>query len=76
MIEVKTWPPPEDWTSVKISWEWSMKHHSHNPNDIHQWILDAPGGRFHLSGYGAGAGFDYRFENPADAVWVRLNLPR
>jgi hypothetical protein len=76
MTEVKTWPPPKNWISVKISWKWMLNHHTHYPNEIQQWILDTPGGRFHLSGYDAGEGFDYRFEDPKDAIWFRLNLPR
>ena len=75
MIEVEGWPPP-NWTSVKLSWEWAMLHYTHNPNDIYHWVLNAPGGRFHLSGYGTSEGFDYRFENPADATYFTLNLPK
>ena len=69
------WPRP-DWISVKISWAWCMLHHTHNPNDIYHWVLKAPGGRFHLSGYDDGEGFDYRFENPEDATYFSLNLPK
>jgi len=79
MIEYKDWPPPEDWTSVKLSWDWVMQHHTHNTNDIYNWVIRAPGGRFHISGYNVGKpgeGFDYRFERPADATYFSLNLPR
>ena len=70
------WPPPEDWEEVRISWGWMMKNHTHNANDIYNLILAAPGGEFHLSGYGYHEGFSYRFKRPQDATWIRLNLPR
>jgi hypothetical protein len=53
-----------------------MRHYTHNPNDIYHWVLGSPGGRFHLSGYGTSEGFEYRFEDPKDATWFSLNLPK
>ena len=76
MIEVQGWPPPEDWESIKISWDWTLRHYTHNPNDIYHLVLGSPGGRFHLSGYGTSEGFEYRFEDPKDATWFSLNLPK
>lgn len=76
MIEFKDWPPPEDWEEVKITWDWCMQNYLRNPNEIYQWVLDSPGGRFHLSGYGSCEGFSYRFEDSSDATWFRLNLPK
>ena len=75
MIKDTSWPPP-DWTSVKLSWDWCMKHYTHNPNEIYHWVLGSPGGRFHISGSKEIDGFDYRFEDPADATWFSLNLPK
>jgi hypothetical protein len=79
MIHVSSedlWPPPEDWVEVRLSWKWTMLHYTHQTNTIYRWVLDAPGGRFHLSGYGNSEGFSYRFERPEDATWFRLNLPK
>lgn len=75
MIEYKTWPPP-DWTSVAVRWDWVMEHHSRDPNVIYNWVIRSPGGRFHLSGYDDGGGFNYRFEDAKDATWFRMNLPQ
>jgi len=75
MLELKDWPPP-DWTSVAVRWDWLMEHHSRDPNEIYNWVIREPGGRFHLSGLDNIGGFDYRFERPEDATWFRLNLPR
>jgi hypothetical protein len=75
MIRYDVWPPPEHWTEVRVSWEWVMEKKSRNPNTIFNWICEQPGGRFHLHGYGQQEGFSYRFEDPKDATWIRMNLP-
>lgn len=75
MTQVDLWPYPP-WLEVRVSWEWIMEHHTHSANDLYQWVLDAPGGDFHISGYGDAEGFSYRFKNAKDATWFVMNLPK
>jgi len=72
MIHYDAWPPP-NWTEVVVLWAYIMEHNTHNPNDIYNWVRRQPGGRFHLHGYKCTEGFAYRFEDPKDATWFRLN---
>ena len=65
------WPPP-DWPEVRVSWDWIMGSHTHNPNDMFNWVDQQPGGRYHLHGYNAVDGFAYRFERPEDATLFAL----
>ena len=53
-----------------------MDSKKHNINDIFQWVLDAPGGQFHLHGKGDTHDFAFRFERPEDATYFSLHLPR
>lgn len=75
MTKVEMWPPP-DWEEVVITWDWVMDSHRHDINEIFQWAIDAPGGCFHLHGKGERHDFAFRFEDPKDATYFRLNLPR
>ena len=74
MKQIEQWPAP-DWVEVRVSWDWIMLHYSHSANDVYNWVVDAPGDEFHLSGYGDAEGFSYRFKDPKDATWFRLNWP-
>jgi hypothetical protein len=71
MIHIEKWPPP-DWPEVVIKWEYIMKHKSHDPNTIYNWLIDQPGGYFHLHGYKSTEGFAYRFQRPEDATMFAL----
>ena len=74
MIQHDQWPPP-DWEEVIVTWDWIMSSRRHNINDIFKWVDNQPGGRFHLHGYNGSEGFAFRFEDPTDATWFRMNLP-
>ena len=75
MIRIEAWPPP-DWTEVAITWDWIMESRSRNVADIFNWLHNQPGGRFHLHGYNGTKGFAFRFEDPMDATWFKINLPQ
>ena len=52
-----------------------MFSHTRNPRILFEWVDQQPGGRFHLHGYNGTEGFSFRFEDPKDATWFRMNLP-
>jgi len=85
MIKFNTWPPPEDWTEVVVTWKIMLENPRFNPNKIVDWVDSTPGGRYHLHGWedfqrfprhgigvGGTDGFAFRFEDPRDAVLFRL----
>ena len=83
MRKIEQWPPP-DWTEVRISWDAVMQPDHPGPNAITAWLETAPGGDYHLHGYGIDLtgtlspasdrdeGFAYRFKNHQDAVYFAL----
>jgi hypothetical protein len=74
MIKHEQWPPP-DWVEVIVTWKWIMTSYNHHPNELFNWVTAQPGGRWHLHGTGSKSDFSFRFENPQDATWFRMNLP-
>lgn len=79
------WPPPETWTAVRVSWRTMLDDPEKSPKKILEWIENAPGGQWHLSGWEEyqrqathGApwngvdGFEFRFERAEDALLFRL----
>jgi hypothetical protein len=52
-----------------------MTSYNHHPNELFNWVTAQPGGRWHLHGTGSQSDFSFRFENPQDATWFRMNLP-
>ena len=85
MIKFNTWPPPEDWTEVVVTWKIMLENPRFNPNKIVDWVDSTPGGRYHLHGWedlqlfprhgigvGGTDGFAFRFEDERDAVLFRL----
>jgi len=85
MIKFNTWPPPEGWTEVVVTWKIMLENPRFNPNKIVDWVDSTPGGRYHLHGWedfqrfprhgigvGGTDGFAFRFEDPRDAVLFRL----
>jgi len=85
MIKFNTWPPPESWTEVVVTWKTMLDNADYNPNLILDWIEKTPGGRYHLHGWedfqryprhgigiGGVDGFAFRFENEKDAVLFKL----
>ena len=75
MTKVEQWPPP-DWEEVIVTWDWIMSSHQHDINEVYRWVLDMPGGKFHLHGKGERHDFAFRFERASDATWFRMNLPQ
>jgi len=69
--KVEAWPPPE-WPSVTIFWDDILEGPCYPIREILQWIDDAPGDNYHLSGLDDARGFDFRFQNPQDATYFRL----
>ena len=85
VIKYNTWPPPEGWTQVVVTWKIMLENPKHNPNLILDWVDTTPGGRYHLHGWedfqryprhgiGVGGvdGFAFRFERREDAVLFKL----
>lgn len=74
MTKVEQWPPP-DWEEVVVTWAWIMQSHRHNINELFNKVNKQPGGCYHLHGKGEQHDFAFRFEDPRDATWFRLNIP-
>jgi hypothetical protein len=85
MIKYNTWPPPEGWSEVIVTWKTMLENPQYNPNLILDWVDKTPGGRYHLHGWedfqryerhgiGVGGidGFAFRFENEQDAIMFKL----
>ena len=85
MIKFNTWPPPEGWIEVVVTWKIMLENPRFNPNKIVDWVDSTPGGRYHLHGWedfqrfprhgigvGGTDGFAFRFENEKDAVLFKL----
>jgi len=85
MTKFNTWPPPEGWTEVVVTWKIMLENPRFNPNKIVDWVDSTPGGRYHLHGWedlqrfprhgigvGGTDGFAFRFEDERDAVLFRL----
>ena len=71
MIQSFTWPPPEGWYEVSITWETMMQRKI--AREIVDWAKMAPGqGRFHLHGYRMTDGFTFLFEDAGDATMFAL----
>ena len=64
--------PPPNWTSVVILWEDILNKPEYPISKILKWVETAQGGRYHLHGYDWDKGFDFRFENPHDALYFKL----
>lgn len=71
MKKLDKWPPP-DWPEVIVKWEQMLESPAHNPNEIVEWVINTPGGCFHLHGHNVDEGFAFRFENPKDATIFAL----
>ena len=85
MIKFNTWPPPEDWPEIVITWKIMLENPRFNPNKIVDWVDSTPGGRYHLHGWedfqrfpkhgigvGGTDGFAFRFEDKRDAILFKL----
>jgi hypothetical protein len=85
MIKFNTWPPPEDWAKIVITWKIMLENPKFNPNKIVDWVDSTPGGRYHLHGWedfqrfpkhgigvGGTDGFAFRFEDERDAILFKL----
>jgi hypothetical protein len=85
MIKFNTWPPPEDWAEIVITWKIMLENPRFNPNKIVDWVDSTPGGRYHLHGWedfqrfpkhgigvGGTDGFAFRFEDERDAILFKL----
>ena len=85
MIKFNTWPPPEDWPEIVITWKIMLENPRFNPNKIVDWVDSTPGGRYHLHGWedfqrfpkhgigvGGTDGFAFRFEDERDAILFKL----
>jgi hypothetical protein len=72
VTKIETWPPPEDWTEIVISWQTMLENADHAPNDIIKWLDKTPGVCYHLHGWKSTEGFAFRFENPHDAMLFAL----
>jgi hypothetical protein len=85
MIKFNTWPPPEDWAEVVVTWKIMLENPRFNPNKIVDWVDSTPGGRYHLHGWedfqrfpkhgigvGGTDGFAFRFEDERDAILFKL----
>ena len=71
MIQFQAWPPPE-WTKIVVLWD-SILESEQRVRDFYEWCHDHPSnGRFHVSGYNATEGFDFRFEYEKDATLFAL----
>ena len=66
------WPPPESWTEVRVMWEDILEGPKFPIKRILDWLEDAPGGRYHMSGYESTEGFSFRFERAEDATHFKL----
>ena len=75
MTKIEQWPAP-DWAEVIVSWTWIMASPRHDINKLIQWVENSPGGNYHIHGINENFDFAFRFENPADATWFRMNLPQ
>jgi hypothetical protein len=69
--KVECWPPP-DWIKVVITWDEVFAGMSYPLKEILDGINKMPGGRYHLHGYKSTEGFEFRFEDPEDAVYFKL----
>jgi hypothetical protein len=85
MIKFNTWPPPENWAEIVITWKIMLENPRFNPNKIVDWVDSTPGGRYHLHGWedfqrfpkhgigvGGTDGFAFRFEDERDAILFKL----
>jgi hypothetical protein len=73
MIKFDTWPPPNNWTEVVISWKAMLVPGTHRQaRAILDWVEQQPGGKYHLHGWRATEGFAFRFERLEDAVTFSL----
>ena len=72
MTQIETWPPPEDWTEIVISWQTMLDNSDHAPNTILKWLDKTPGKCYHLHGWKSTEGFAFRFQNPQDAMLFAL----
>ena len=76
MQKIHSWPPPDDWCQVVVTWGTMLAHADCTPNRIIEWLDAQPGGRYHLHGYQSTEGFAFRFSDPADAVLFELRWAR
>lgn len=67
-----TWPPPEGWTEVIITWKTMLDHSDYRPNAIEDWCVANIQKRYHLHGFQYTEGFAYRFEDPNEAMLFAL----
>lgn len=71
MIQDKTWPPPEHWTQVFISWDRMLDRAPH-VHDVMDWVekhYQSPG-KYQLRGPpdDPASGFLFYFQDPKDAT--------
>ena len=72
MTQIETWPPPEDWTEIVVSWQTMLDNSDYAPNAILKWLDKTSGKCYHLHGWKSTEGFAFRFENPHDAMLFAL----
>ena len=72
MIQLEFWPPPDDWTEVRILWDDILDGPKYPIREILNWMEVAVGGEYHLSGLEDIKGFSFRFQNPKDATYFTL----
>lgn len=72
MLKQESWPPPEGWHEIVISWDKMREYPEYAPNEILTWIETTPGGKYHLHGWRSCDGFAFRFERGEDATLFAL----
>jgi hypothetical protein len=72
MKKVEIWPPPNHWIEVIIMWDEILGHPYIPIGKLLDWVNNAPGGEYHLSGYKSIEGFSFRFRRGVDATIFRL----
>lgn len=79
MIQLKAWPPPDNWIECVVTWAWLMS--SHGPpegtiNEMYDWCNSYPSvSRWHVHGWQSTDGFVFKFEDPKDAIIFKLKWP-
>lgn len=79
MIQLKAWPPPDNWIECVVTWAWLMS--THGPpdgtvNKMYEWCDQYPSvSRYHVHGWRSTEGFSFKFEDPRDAVVFKLRWP-
>jgi hypothetical protein len=72
MEKINHRPLPTGWKKTIIKWKDIQNPPYYPIKEILDWVDEYDGGRYHLQGYKATQGFEFRFENPHDAILFRL----